>query len=104
MAVKLGYFAWQGQVYECEVLHYVMRDDVAPPRWYAAVRPSVTQRTWIGTSDANGCAAVPANVVRETRAEAETDLVVGTLRKFAKSTNVEELTKPLQIGSRETDK
>ncbi len=91
MAVKLGYFAWQGAVYECEVLHYVLREEAQPPRWFVTVRPSVSQRTWIAAPrlGPNGAVAIPANVLRDSRAEAETDITIGTLRKFGRGDNVE---------------
>lgn len=101
MAVKLGYFGWRGNVYECEVLHYVLREDVSPPRWYAAVRPSPNQRGWIQAPlGPNGAAAIPANVVRDSREEAEADITIGALRKFGQDSDVEQLTKPLCIGGK----
>ena len=82
--MDLKYFAWQHEVFACEVEHHLLRDDFTPPRWYAVVRPAPGQKAWVTGSDMgpNGSIAIPANVVRDTREEALADISIGALRNL----------------------
>ena len=80
MPTEPRYFAWQGEVYECEVLHYLEKEGA----WYAVVRPGPTQHKWLPTAEKeNGFVAIPSQVVRRTRQEAACDISLAALRRFA---------------------
>lgn len=92
---RLVYFAWQHEVWECEVLSNILRDDVEPPAWYVLVRPSVAQRRWLSDHPKatqlglqfgpNGAVAIPQSIVRDSRAEAESDVSIRALKDWDKS-------------------
>ena len=83
MVVSFSYFAWQGEIYKCEVLHYLQKGE----QWFAVVRPASDQTGWLPNEQVDGLTggvAIPAAVVRRSYDEAKADVIVATLGRIAK--------------------